>query len=327
MSRSSTWLFLILSFFSLAESFFLKGREKHTTENASLSCQKYILLTTQRSGSTWTCNLFDMQGEFTCGGTELNQIHLRKTELMIKYSCLNEAENAAVEWSNYEKNLSNAIQNSVDTNDSCNPSTSSSRVGTVHAASGFKLMYDQIPQQFIDNNKIFDYFVKNDIAIIHLIREAKILRISSLKQSQGMPGNQPHTADKSVVQSLRKRTELISWDETTIQKVFQEEETDAEWQRLLLSSPKVKYHKLIYESMLEKEERKYQLDLVFEFLNVNHQDSEIKLDSPFLKLHNSTCEGRIDRYEEFREKIAGTKTLAVCEKLDEMFGDEEAEED
>ncbi len=294
--------------------------------NISSSCQKYVILTTQRSGSTWTCSLFDLQNHVTCGGTKVYRGLFRYPELMITYSRgnMSDSNRTALQWPEYEYDLNSAIQDSIDANQSCHPSTPSSVVGQERSAAGFKLMYDQIPEQFIESGEIFDYFVKNDIAIIHLIREAKILNIASGQQSNGMPDGQPHTADESIASKLRKSSLPITWDETTVQKVLNAEEADRTWQRLLSSKPNLKYHRLIYEKMLAKEDRRIEFEQVFGFLNTNQNSDLMKLDSMLLQLHQPTCKGRVERYEKFYEAIAGTKTSAACKWLDKRFGDEES---
>ena len=66
-------------------------------------CQKYILLTTQRSGSTWTCTLLDAQSGITSG---INMRGQRQTEPMIAYTNKKEG---VVTWSDYENDLSKAM--------------------------------------------------------------------------------------------------------------------------------------------------------------------------------------------------------------------------
>lgn len=281
---------------------------------SSSSCQRYILLTTQRSGSTWTCTLFDLQNEVTCGGKQFNEELGRESEIMSKkYSRMSFERIESVTWSQYEKDLTAAIQTSINVNDLCHPSSSS----TIAAAAGFKLMYSQVPPQFIKSGQIFDYFEKNDIAIIHLVREAKILKIASGKQSVGMPGGQPHTTDDSVVSKLRKKNEVMTWTNRTVKAIRREEERDSIWKRLLVSKPKLKYHRLVYERMLYREILSSDLADVLMFLNVGHQKS-LNLDSRLLQLHSAACNGRIDRYKEFRKAIAGTITLEACDMLDQM---------
>lgn len=325
-------LILLISCSALVNGgLFLKGKKKTQQEHqTSSSCQKYILFSTQRSGSTWVSNLFDMQDGVTCGGTTVYE-GVRLMELMIRYSLMGKAGRAEVEWSEYEKELSNAIQDSMDANELCNPSMQSPNkdgVDVAQSAVGFKLMYDQIPKQFVDNNQIFDYFIKNDIAIVHLIREAKILQISSMSQdySSTMPGGEPHTNDSSVVQSFRNKTKPLSWDGDTIQEVLRKELEDAQWQISFLSHrPDIKYHKLVYENLLENEEKLgYEIEAALDSFHFEKR-SELKLDSSLLQLQQPTCEGRVEKSEEFYKKIIGTKTLAACEKLDEVFAKETAE--
>ena len=47
------------------------------------NCQKYVILTRQRSGSTWLCNLLDIQNGITCGGQDFYNGGSRNSELMM----------------------------------------------------------------------------------------------------------------------------------------------------------------------------------------------------------------------------------------------------
>ena len=301
----------------------IKGRqttELKTAFASSSSCQKYVVLTTQRSGSTWACNLLDLQKDITCGGTEIYGGIVRVPELLIQYSSKTSEERKEIQWTEYEKDFTEAMQNAIDANSACaSPSLSSS---TDSAAAGFKLMYDQIPSKFIQSGEIFDYFAKNNIAVIHLVREAKILRIASMKESHAM-GGQPHSVDQSYVKQFRDKTQPLSWDETMIKKIPMEEKKDASWEISLSFKPNLKYHRLSYEKMLLEEDLISQLNQIFVFLKTTQKYSSVNLDSKLLKLQKSTCRARIMNYEEFRKHISGTRTAAACDMLDDLYDDEQ----
>ncbi len=305
-----------------ARSLLKKGDEKKRrrvdANNQPSSCQKYVLLTNQRSGSTWTCNLLDLQNRVTCGGTEMYQGIVRIPELMIqKHSSL---INIEVKWSDYKTNLTRAFQNAMDANEYCNSESNPS----MRAAAGFKMMYGQIPNQFIKGGEIFDYFAKNNIAVIHLVREAKILRLASMKQTRDIAGQEPHAIDASAVQKFREKTQSITWDDKTIAKIILEEMVDRKWEKRLIFKPHLKYHRLTYEKMLEKNSLISELIQVFTTLSTIQKPSSLNLDSKLLKLNESTCKGRINNYEELQKRLAGTRTLAACKMLDYLYGDAEA---
>ena len=123
--------------------------------------KKYLLVATQRSGSTWVCSLLDGIDGIACGAYN-PRVNETVSELIIKYSF---SEKDKVEWSTYEKDLDKAF------NQVCTKSQ--------EEVIGFKAMYDQIPQKFLKDGKLKTYLRENEISIIHLVREAKILNMVS----------------------------------------------------------------------------------------------------------------------------------------------------
>lgn len=303
----------------------IRGRqdtELKTAYSSSSSCQKYVLLTTQRSGSTWTCNLFDLQKDITCGGTEIYKGIVRIPELLIQYSSKSSEEQKAIQWTEYEQDFTKAMQNAIDANPAC-ASPSSSSPSTESAAAGFKLMYGQIPPKFIRRRgEIFEYFAKNDIAVIHLVREAKILRMASMEESNAL-GPQPHSIDQSFVEQFRKKTQPFSWDETTINDISADEMKDASLEISLSFKPNLKYYRLSYDKMLLEDDLIFQFNQIFVFLKTTQKYSSVNLDSKLLKLQESTCRARVKNYEEFRKRIIGTRTAAACDMLDGLYDDEQ----
>ena len=137
------------------------------SEEEETCSKKYILLSTQRSGSTWTCDLLRHQEGISCGKPKKNNEQVEYTsELLIQYSSLLKNETNNVEWSKYEQDLNNAFDEACKGN----PSLSI----------GFKLMYSQVPLQFLEDGKLETYLRENNVSIIHLVREAKILKMVSI---------------------------------------------------------------------------------------------------------------------------------------------------
>jgi hypothetical protein len=49
----------------------------------------------------------------------------------------------------------------------------------VAAAVGYKLMYDQVILQFLTDGNFIQYLKENSSNVIHLVKEAKVLKIAS----------------------------------------------------------------------------------------------------------------------------------------------------
>ena len=105
-----TYIVLVfLVIFSVSEANSLrhtKGEEEQSTggtrslQSQTNSCQqKYILLSTLRSGSTWACSLFDLQEGITCGGLPLKKGR-KSSELLFQYGA--PRQHYQIEWSDYK---------------------------------------------------------------------------------------------------------------------------------------------------------------------------------------------------------------------------------
>ena len=293
--------------------------EENINANNTPTCQKYLLLTTQRSGSTWTCELFDLQNSITCGGSKVVG-PIRYSELM------KSSWNKYKTWDMFETDLTNGLAEADGVN-----SCSSSSPGLRQAA-GFKIMYNNIPKSFVENGQFVDYLLQNNVAIIHLIREAKILRVSSqstMKEEKltKLDNNMPHTIDQDKANMIKQTTAPFQWDNSTISMINDEESMDHQWEMLLKFTPKLKYHRMMYEKMLLKDGLEREISQVLSFLHLDQPSAtgKVNLESHLLQLHKATCPGRVPNYGEFLQRIKGTRTAAACNYLDEIYGDEEAE--
>ena len=144
-----------------------KAAEKHVPdEMPPANCTKFLVFTTQRSGSTWFCEALGRQREVYCP---------EMSELLIEFSrkpYRNVSADSAEEWTR-------AV-------DAAFARVCSSAKQQGKQIAGFKLMYDQVkgPFQRMDNVTLPDawfknYLLKSQIRIIHLVREAVILRLAS----------------------------------------------------------------------------------------------------------------------------------------------------
>lgn len=274
--------------------------------NTPTICSKYILLTTQKSGSTWVCNLLDQQDNISCGG-EFNDRGFRTSELLMRYSKLRN-EKASVIWSEYKEDLDNAFQSVCDDNPSL--------------LTGFKLMYDQIPYQFIQDGHLQTYFKENQVSIIHLVREAKILNIASKynsnKQKEALGLKFMHSTNSSMIKSFRA-AEKMPWDEKTITDILELEKLSAKWQKSVHFMYSVPDHYLSYESLLMEDDRAFQLTQILAFLQIlTDMSNTVKVNSPLLRLHESTCSDRVENYStlHLHPKLESTGTLLACDMIE-----------
>lgn len=311
----NTSIILFLFIIDLTDASAIRRRNNEDNGNIG-SCQKFVILTSQRSGSTWACELLDLQSPITCGGGRSFSASVRVSEPMT-------ANHKT--WESYENKMNESF-GIVARRQSCGTSTG-------RQAAGFKLMYNEIPSEFRKSGQLLEYFVKNDVAVIHLVRDAKVLRIASestMEEERGkMKTPLPHTLDESEAKLIAESTPLFEWDEKTMYTIKFEEKRDLQWEMLVKYVPNTKYHKLTYEQLLTKDNLASEVSQLLSFLNLNQDDSEKShpnLNSELQRLHKGTCSGRVANYDQFRTAIEGTRTASACDYLDEIYDDDEEEE-
>ena len=141
--------------------------ERHVpTEMPRANCTKFLLFTTQRSGSTWFCEALGRQREVYCP---------EMSELLIEFSrkpYRQVSADSAKEWTRAADAAFARVCSDAE------------RQGKKIA--GFKLMYDQVkgPFQTMDNVNLPEawfknYLLKSQVRVLHLVREAVILRLAS----------------------------------------------------------------------------------------------------------------------------------------------------
>lgn len=272
--------------------------------NSSICSRKFILLTSQRSGSTWFCSLLNQQEGITCGGRLDNKTKVKpykfKSELLRLLSKLRH-DWTDVKWSEFEKILDTAF------GIACKSKSALSI--------GFKVMYGQIPLRLLENGKFENYLRKNDVSIIHLVREAKILKIDS--ESNARLKSIWHAFSKSDAAALRD-TPKLPWTEKIITKMLNLENLSTQWQRRIYSIANISVYYLSYESLLEKNNFDKAFCQIFGFLtNKIPNSSSIITDTNLFQIHKPLCSDRIENYENFRahDKVRESRTAAACDML------------
>jgi len=135
---------------------------------------RYLLFTTQRSGSTWFCDVLARQPGVQCGvevpgDGKLGQPS-RVSEMMIKYSYMKsrvvEGYNySTVPWAKWR----------ADSEAQWARLTASHERHEIPAI-GYKLMYDQVPPRLV--SEFIKYVVEGNISVVHLEREAVLLQVA-----------------------------------------------------------------------------------------------------------------------------------------------------
>ena len=138
---------------------------------------RFLLFTTQRSGSTWFCDVLARQPGVQCGVADrLAEQHVEKlgagpaweSEMMIKYSHM---KNRVVEGYNYS--TVPWAKWRADSEAQWARLTASHERHQIPAI-GYKLMYDQVPPRLV--NEFIKYVVEGNISVVHLEREAVLLQ-------------------------------------------------------------------------------------------------------------------------------------------------------
>ena len=273
--------------------------------------KKYIILTTQRSGSTWTCNELDSQDDVACGASrdDKTQTEVKVSELLLKHHGGQYENPSTVKWEEYEKELDASFA------DVCADDHKS--------IIGYKIMYNQIPEKFTlaagpDGSPFARYLQKNEISVIHLVREAGILRISSLRDL--ILQDIVHESDESKIEELRD-VDKMPWNETTIKELVSFDTKISKYHAFFSFVIGVKYFRLTYENMVIDLET--QLAQILGFLHhpTVRWIPEVRKSGTLKQLHETTCSERINDYDKFiQDTRVPLMTRSACKML-QTFAD------
>jgi len=273
-------------------------------DNRDELCQKkYILLTTQKSGSTWFCSVLHQQSGISCGGRP-SPYDTPESEPVIKYSKLSRRGTIGnVTWQQYQKDLDKAFAEVCE----YNPATSI----------GFKVMYNQIPPQFIEDGRLQTYLGDNGVGIIHLVREAKILNLASAHDARER-GKVHHTTNKSEI----RETSSLKWNEKVIEHMLELEKLSIEWQdKIHKMTPLVPNFYVSYEYLLGEENRKQVVAQVVSFASGSFDPDITVAEGTLLKQSSSSCSSRIANYTEFRahDKVISSRSAVACDLIEAVI--------
>ena len=127
-----------------------------------------------------------------------------------------------VKWSGYQKSLDNAFAEVCQEN--------------LALSIGFKLMYDQIPPQFMQDGKFEAFLRKDKVSVVHLVKEVKILKLLSAYNHKHQQKDWIHNKDASMTETFQD-TPKMPWNNKTINTMLQLKDISYDWQKSSLYGP------------------------------------------------------------------------------------------
>ena len=294
--------------------------------------KRFLLITTQRSGSTWFSQILRSQHGIALGMPNEKAPEGVTSEMMIQYTttrCCDEpspAECICAQPSRYS-NCVLAFDKSRKARsvpfEEWVGAAEQQLIAVAHeyptaVAHSFKLMYNQIPVWL--RTEFAEWIKKERIAVIHLVREATLeTAASEIAAQKATDGGTMHTHDGSVAEQTMDdqpvRLEPSQWTQ-----LVKEAEAMTGWWHTFLSETAGNhggYHRLTYESLLGAD-RNYAIGAALKFLNPAWTDKSWPIQTPkdeLLEMHPSGCTERIVDYPAVRRAIAGTSTAKACDAL------------
>jgi len=267
------------------------------------ACPLFLLFTTQRSGSGWTCQVLDAQPHIACGKkTETKFL----PEMMIHYSPSvwqkkSRIARQTIPWAMWVADANKAFE--ILREENCGPEGVPGQM-----AIGFKLMYDQVPDHLVPN--FLRFVVHHNITMLHLVREAVILSLASHSQT-----SVAHSNNASFVAKLRYKKWAPRSKEKAAAMIKREESLNMDWRRLLLFNPWIKYHYVSYEQLTGPLKEFYLKELVHA-TGATVDGFVMAPEKGLVRLHEPTCSERVEEYDKFSKLLEGTQSAAACAMLE-----------
>ena len=145
-----------------------------------------------------------------------------------------------------------------------------------------------------------------DITVLHLVREAIILRLASSHAQTSVY----HSNNASYVATLHYEKWNPKDRSRTADQIKRMESINAAWRRLLLLNPLIKYHYVSYEQLTGPWKRMYVEELI-RFTGVE-ADAAALIPHELVQLYEGTCSERVHEYAIFETLLGETQTTAAC---------------
>mmetsp|Transcript_126457 Transcript_126457/g.319375 ORF Transcript_126457/g.319375 Transcript_126457/m.319375 type:complete len:340 (-) Transcript_126457:137-1156(-) len=274
------------------------------------ACPLFLLFTTQRSGSTWTCQNLDAQPHIACGKKRQRKNehmgNMTISEMMIHYSPSvwqkkSRIARQTIPWAMWVADANKAFE--ILREENCGPEGVPGQM-----AIGFKLMYDQVPDHLVPN--FLRFVVHHNITMLHLVREAVILSLASHSQT-----SVAHSNNASFVAKLRYKKWAPRSKEKAAAMIKREESLNMDWRRLLLFNPWIKYRYVSYEQLAGPLKEFYLKELVHA-TGATVDGFVMAPETGLVRLHEPTCSERVEEYDKFSKLLEGTQSAAACAMLE-----------
>jgi len=281
---------------------------------------RYLLFTTQRSGSTWFCDVLDRQPGVQCGVARGPNVgkpgHSTKvSEMMIKYSYMKHRvvqgyDHSTVPWAKWR----------ADSEVQWARLTASHKRDEIPVI-GYKLMYDQVPPRLV--NEFIKYVVEGNISVVHLEREAVLLQVASHHQTK----HKAHDTNASSAAATRTSIPPLAIPFATVEKQMKAKLAEHRaWTDRLRYTPGVRYYHVAYEQLTGAAAENYLRSVVAFVLDkgVDINLSSLSMASELNRLHEASCRKRVAPwlYALVRKAFGGPDSSAprsvigACDVLD-----------
>lgn len=288
----------------IAQNFHVNPMNTKNTEAKTVH-SKAIMITTQRSGSTWLSSILNADNA------------VFSSEEMVHYSFYNLEKWSNVSWDTYKKDLDDAFLR-VCNNSAFLTDMHKSGCGK-DFLTGFKIMYDQIPSHLYFN--FVDYIHENQIKVLHLVRETPVLKLMSRFDM----GAGAHETNVSAVKKRNK-----SMNRQSIQKamagniqLLSSLENEVHGFSLFLNAMlKVPFLEISYEHLTGEHSQMY-LSIVDTFMGIRRRS---KAHSKFVKIHSEDCNTSLPNWERMNNLSVWTRAWCYRAEFTDLEMDQDFKE-
>ena len=240
---------------------------------------KFIVLSTQRSGSSYLCSLLDKHPAIRC----VEEIFMPRNRNEITYRSWRSASfsRRLKDWLNRQQSVDAYLRQLCEKHRRFD-------------AFGFKLMYGQAQRY----PEVIDWCRNNDVKVVHLIRRNSLKMVVSRKVA----------AKRGVYLSTRPvEAVTVNLDTRRLVRELRESERLVQRNRELFSA--LPYLETSYEEIMA--DRDQQLRRVLTFLGC---EVNVQLSSELVKTSPDSLESLIDNYGEVRATLAGSRFEGYLEQ-------------
>jgi LPS sulfotransferase NodH len=249
-------------------------------EHAGL--RPFVLLSKQRSGSTWLMDLLDSHPQvrvyaelFHASGYGRPRVGRNRDVLYWKsYTALHPARTRMEKLRLYFQYLDSEVF----------------RPRPGNAAVGFKLMYNQAATEL----GLLAYLCVRGVSVVHLIRRNHLDAI--LSEETSLLRGVAHAESGARLDELQ-----IELDPLTLLKRLEQRESEIQSASRFLVAEQIPHHEVHYEDLVDDPEA---LEPIQNFLEVPESES---LTSGLTKLNPTSHRRLISNYDEVREVLTGTR--------------------